>query len=111
MEIYLLHRFYLRPDVIAQDKQIPWTSRFKNPERLDRSQYVQKRNKKKPTTKGEWQELIDARWGPGLPTEQKLQIFDSYWNRIDQQFASLCEQVYDNRSCLPGRAGVYRHKL
>jgi len=34
-------------------------------------------------TKGDWQTLIDSVWGPGLPTAQKLAIFDSAYNQID----------------------------
>jgi hypothetical protein len=29
---------------------------------------------------------IDAVWGPGLPTSVKLQIFDTYWNYVDERF-------------------------
>ena len=33
-----------------------------------------------------WQAQIDATWGPGPPTERKLEIFDTFWNAVDQQF-------------------------
>jgi hypothetical protein len=35
----------------------------------------------------DWQNLIDSVWGPGLPTAEKLMIFDNYWNKIDSSFA------------------------
>lgn len=38
-------------------------------------------------TGSEWQELIDDRWGSGLPTEEKLVIFDEFWRRIDEEYA------------------------
>jgi len=31
--------------------------------------------------------LIDQRWGEGPSTEEKLQIFDNFWNSIDQKSA------------------------
>ena len=40
-------------------------------------------------TKADWQALIDARWGEGLSTEQKLQIFDAFWSRIDRYSAAF----------------------
>jgi Peptidase family S41/Tricorn protease C1 domain len=36
-----------------------------------------------------WQQAIDATWGPGLPTERKLEIFDTFWKTIDERFASF----------------------
>jgi len=38
---------------------------------------------------GEWRAAIDAAWGPGLPTARKLEIFDAFWNTIDQRFAAF----------------------
>jgi hypothetical protein len=35
----------------------------------------------------DWQAVIDATWGEGLPTADKLVIFDNFWNTIDQKFA------------------------
>jgi hypothetical protein len=37
----------------------------------------------------EWQAKIDTTWGPGLPTERKLEIFDKFWTTIDERFASF----------------------
>jgi hypothetical protein len=38
-------------------------------------------------SRADWQALIDAAWGEGLPTADKLAIFDNVWNTIDQKFA------------------------
>ena len=35
----------------------------------------------------DWSAIIDSTWGEGLPTEQKLGIFDTFWNAIDRKFA------------------------
>jgi hypothetical protein len=36
-----------------------------------------------------WQAAIDARWGPGLPIERKLEIFDTFWRTIDERLAAF----------------------
>ena len=41
------------------------------------------------------QDAIDATWGPGLPTEEKLRIFDLFWNSVDQQFAAFQDLPVD----------------
>ncbi len=33
-------------------------------------------------TLGEWRQLIDSAWGPGISTELKLQTFDAYWDKV-----------------------------
>jgi hypothetical protein len=40
-------------------------------------------------TAKDWRKLIDSTWGPGLPTDQKLQIFDGFWNDVDQSFGGF----------------------
>ena len=37
----------------------------------------------------DWQARIDTTWGPGLPTERKLEIFDKFWTTIDERFAAF----------------------
>jgi hypothetical protein len=37
-------------------------------------------------SKGEWQAIIDSTWGPGVPLEQKLEIFDAYTHALDERF-------------------------
>ena len=46
-------------------------------------------------TISEWHHLIDSTWGEGQTTSQKLQIFDSFWNAIDQRYAGF-EGIEDN---------------
>jgi hypothetical protein len=40
-------------------------------------------------TVSEWRALVDSLWGPGLPTSTKLEIFDTFWNVIDKQYAGF----------------------
>ena len=46
-------------------------------------------------TIAEWHHLIDSTWGEGQTTSQKLQIFDNFWNAIDQRYAGF-EGIEDN---------------
>ncbi|MCI0695083.1 S41 family peptidase [candidate division KSB1 bacterium] len=41
----------------------------------------------------DWQAIIDSTWGDGLPTGEKLAIFDTVWTTIDEKFA--CFQNLD----------------
>ncbi|MGA9115719.1 MAG: S41 family peptidase [Bacteroidota bacterium] len=38
-------------------------------------------------TAADWRHAIDSVWGPGLPTAEKLRIFDRIWRVIDSSFA------------------------
>ena len=40
-------------------------------------------------TAHDWRHLIDSLWGPGLPTSTKLDIFDSFWGRVDREYAGF----------------------
>jgi hypothetical protein len=40
------------------------------------------------TTK-DWKKLIDSVWGPGLPTDSKLQIFDGFWNNVNSRYGGF----------------------
>jgi hypothetical protein len=40
-------------------------------------------------SKTDWRELIDATWGPGLPTAEKLAIFDAAFNDIDRWYGAF----------------------
>jgi hypothetical protein len=40
-----------------------------------------------PFGERDWRADIDAYWGPGLPTSEKLGIFDAFWKKIDRRFA------------------------
>jgi hypothetical protein len=35
----------------------------------------------------DWKTIIDTTWGEGLPTDEKLKIFDSVWTLIDHEYA------------------------
>jgi hypothetical protein len=37
----------------------------------------------------DWKYLIDSLWGPGLPTSEKLSIFDNFWGTVDQQWGGF----------------------
>jgi hypothetical protein len=37
-------------------------------------------------SKADWQHIIDTTWGPGLPLEEKLKIFDSYTDSLTRKF-------------------------
>ncbi len=40
-------------------------------------------------TVDEWRHIIDTTWGSGETTEEKLRIFDLFWNAVDQQYAGF----------------------
>jgi hypothetical protein len=44
-------------------------------------------------SRNDWQAIIDSVWGEGLPVEQKLQIFDTFWDKIDESFACFQDLV------------------
>jgi hypothetical protein len=41
----------------------------------------------------DWRAAIDTAWGTGLPTADELNIFNAFWNTVDQDFA--CFQDLD----------------
>ena len=40
-------------------------------------------------TAKDWRKIIDSTWGPGLPTVQKLQIFDDFWNNVNMYYGGF----------------------
>ena len=40
-------------------------------------------------SKDTWAAVIDATWGEGLPTPQKLRIFDLAWVKLDRQYGAF----------------------
>ena len=40
-------------------------------------------------TREHWRSIIDSTWGEGLPTSTKLEIFDTFWDTIDKEFAGF----------------------
>ncbi|MGH1362148.1 MAG: FlgD immunoglobulin-like domain containing protein [Calditrichia bacterium] len=46
----------------------------------------------KSTTKftvTDWQPIIDARWGEGIPTAAKLSLFNQWWNWVDRRYGGF----------------------
>ncbi len=46
-------------------------------------------------TPAERRAAIDVYWGDGLPTAEKLKIFDTYWDYADRKFAAFQNLVVD----------------
>jgi hypothetical protein len=46
-------------------------------------------NKPGHYSKADWQAVIDSVWGPGLPTAQKLEIFDTAWDTINASYGAF----------------------
>ncbi len=40
-------------------------------------------------TVAEWRDIIDTTWGAGETTDEKLRIFDLFWDAVDQQYAGF----------------------
>lgn len=40
-------------------------------------------------TAEDWKTVIDTTWGEGLSTPEKLEIFDKFWNDVDQRCISF----------------------
>ena len=40
----------------------------------------------------EWHAIIDTTWGEGLPTADKLQIFDLYWEAVQNIEQTLADK-------------------
>jgi hypothetical protein len=55
---------------------------------LDLSTYKSPKRPGHYTTE-DWHALVDSLWGPGEPTSTKLEIFDFFWNAIDQKYGGF----------------------
>jgi len=62
---------------------LPLTSTAQIKSSIDSSQKIGK------YTVEEWKTVIDSTWGEGLPTADKLQIFDLYWNAVDADYGGF----------------------
>ena len=60
-----------------------------NNENADKSQFKYIPKKPGHYSAEDWREVIDSTWGDGLPTYKKLQIFDLFWNTIDEKYAGF----------------------
>ncbi|MFC2103380.1 S41 family peptidase [Bacteroidota bacterium] len=47
----------------------------------------------------DWREIIDSTWGAGLPTSEKLAIFDAAWDYLDQGYGAFMN-IYSNMDSL-----------
>ncbi len=71
------------------------------PERLPRIQAAASQSTVAPhTTVGkhtveEWRELVDEYWGPGLPASEQLEIFDTAWDNLDQDYGAYMNLAVD----------------
>jgi hypothetical protein len=68
-------------------------------------------------TEDDWQTIIDITWGDGLPTEDKVDIWEGFWNDIDEKFAcfhnldpTIWDTIYD-RYTSEIAAGVSRGRF
>jgi hypothetical protein len=55
----------------------------------DRSDFEYIPKRKGHYTAEQWHEVIDSTWGEGLPTGEKLDLFDQFWNTIDREYPSF----------------------
>jgi len=62
---------------------------FKKPQMKKQADFNYVPKKPGHYTVEDWQAVIDATWGEGLPTEKKREIFDQAWNKIDAEFAAF----------------------
>ncbi len=46
-------------------------------------------------TRTDWAAIIDATWGPGHPAATQFDVFDTFWNWVDQRFACF-HDIEDN---------------
>ncbi len=46
-------------------------------------------------TQDDWRAVIDATWGAGLPTTQKLALFDQWWDLVDRHYAGFFNMDLD----------------
>jgi hypothetical protein len=56
-------------------------------------------------SKDDWERAIDSVWGPGLPTQEKLDFLDAWWNMVSDSFACFnnLPLTYDSLDALVAR--------
>ncbi len=92
--IIMLSPWALRQEVLAQDPPIenprlvpmPWLKSEVHQVPYD-FHPVQKRPGHYSAT--DWRQWIDTVWGAGLPTSDKLAVFDAYWSIADQLYGGF----------------------
>ena len=61
--------------------------RYLHPSEIFQQEHIHK--KPGHYSKDDWAVVIDSTWGAGLPTFEKLRIFDDVWNYIDQDYGGF----------------------
>lgn len=56
---------------------------------VSKSQFNHISKRARHYTAKDWAAAIDSTWGSGLPTADKLAIFDKFWNTIDEKYAGF----------------------
>ena len=51
--------------------------------------------KKHTHRKTDWAQMIDNTWGPGLPTSEKLELFDRAWRMLDEGYGAFVNRDVD----------------
>ena len=69
--------------------QVPWLDRLNSKSVRPPADYNPFPKKSGHYTAEDWVEIIDTTWGPGLPTDQKLALFNEAWNILDDNFAAF----------------------
>ena len=88
----LIQILFITIDISGQNQISDFPYNFSSKNQTSRSEKgIFKKGKKSlgHYTKDDWAEIIDATWGPGLPTSQKLAIFDTAWNQIDRSYGAF----------------------
>jgi hypothetical protein len=80
------HPLYSQRSVRPFQQPVPIRS-LTHPNRLMKTSFNSVRSFYK--SKADWQHIIDSTWGPGLPTDTKLSVFDNYWNLVDQTWGGF----------------------
>lgn len=88
----LLFTFYNAQLLFAQiiDKDI-----LEKLKTADRSEFRHIPKKPWHYSKQDWQAVIDSTWGQGMTTAKKLQLYDYFWNAVDQEYPGFFH-IQDN---------------
>lgn len=92
--LYLIFTFGFSEITLSQKNRFKDSTRFVPHERIledyklmpDKINTLRKVNNYRST---DWRKVIDTLWGPGLPTAEKLRIFDAFWDTTNQQFGGF----------------------
>jgi len=81
---------------VATDVPVPLKYEQRKMDSLEQVRFFRaKKYAAKTTTSGtvfdttQWAHRIDTTWGPGLPSAQKLEVFNKFWGQIDSQYSGF----------------------